>query len=188
MSKKNKSILDSFFNEKNPEIKDSLKEEFIETNEFLVKRIIERKFASFSSRYDDLMQEGRLALSKAIDRFDPEKGQISTFCYHAVTNRLRSYVQGVRIFGKKKTYNGPIENSSEFLESIPVTDRRYKSVLEEVMDDLSEEDREVIRHRFGFDGNRKVGPISTKEMEAWNRLKEKIQESGYSRSELLQDA
>lgn len=178
----NKYLLEQYNSTKD----DKFKDEFIKKNIPLVKRIIDRRF-KYTNYFDDLLQEGRLALSKAMEKYDPSRGNISTLCYYSVMNRLKTFMSKTNIYGKRNARLEPLDNSEEILLSIPVNNVRNISVLEDLINDLSEEDRSLIRERFGFNGRQKIGKVSNRELHAWENLKSLIKEKGYSSSELLQE-
>lgn len=163
-----------------------IKNEFIEYNIPLIKNIIEKKF-KYPNYFDDLLQEGRLALSKALDKYDPDRGNISTLCYWSVMNRLKTFMSKTNLYGSRKKRLEPIDNSEEILLNIQYSPTSKSTLLEKLMDSLEYEDRELIKNRFGFNGKRKIGKISARESLAIDRFKEIVSSSEYELEDLLQD-
>lgn len=60
-------------------------------NTGLVHSVIERKFSS-SLYKEDLRQEGLIALSNCIPKYEETKGAFSTFATRCITNRLINFV------------------------------------------------------------------------------------------------
>lgn len=178
----NKYLLDQYNITKDNKYKD----EFIRKNTALVKKIIDRRF-KYPNHFEDLLQEGRLALSKAMEKYDPDRGSISTLCYYSVMNRLKTFMSKTNIYGKRNIRLEPLDNSEEILLSLPASDVKNITILEELINNLPEEDKSLIRDRFGFNGKQKMGRVSTRELDAWKNLKSLIEEKGYSSRELLQE-
>ena len=178
----NKYLLEQY-----QETKDNkFKNEFINKNIPLVKQIIDRRF-KYPNYFDDLLQEGRLALSKAMEKYDPERGSISTLCYYSVMNRLKTFMSKTNIYGGRKMRLEPLDNSDEILLAIPVQNIKNISVLEDLINELPTEEKDLIRSRFGFDGKQKIGKVSYRELSAWESLKSLIKERGYSSIDLVQE-
>jgi RNA polymerase sigma factor (sigma-70 family) len=179
----NKSLLENYKNTNDIKYKNL----FIEHNTPLIRQIIARRF-KYPSHFDDLLQEGRLALAKAMDKYDSDRGNISTLCYWSVMNRLKTYMSKTNVFGKRKSMLEPIDNSEDVLNLIQVDGKVKYSNLENLIDQLEEEDKNLIKERFGFNGKRKLGRISTKEIEAISKLKELINNSDYELVELFEES
>lgn len=163
-----------------------IKNKFIEYNIPLIKNIIEKKFR-YPNYLDDLLQEGRLALSKALDKYDPERGNISTLCYWSIMNRLKTFMSKTNLYGNRKKKLEPVDNSEDILLNIQYSPGTRLTILEKLMDNLDTEDKELIRNRFGFNGKRKIGKMSAREHLAIDKFKEVISSSEYELEELLQD-
>lgn len=70
-----------------------IKDQIVRENTGLVIEIIKRKF-DYPEKFEDLRQEGFIALSNAIEKFDLNKKlEFSTFAYKVVRNRLINYLR-----------------------------------------------------------------------------------------------
>lgn len=86
--KNNTALLEEYNRHQSPKLKDAL---LIE-NGGLVREIIRRKF-NYPNHYDDLYQEGLIALSNCIDKYDPKRGTtLSSYAYIAIRNRMINYL------------------------------------------------------------------------------------------------
>ena len=43
--------------------------------------------------YDDLLQEAAVAYFESLETYDKDKGQLTTYAWHCITNRLTNYVK-----------------------------------------------------------------------------------------------
>lgn len=65
----------------------------ISANVKLVTSIIKRKY-NYPFIYDDLMQEGIIGISKAIDKYDISRGiRFNTFAFYLIRNRLFDFIR-----------------------------------------------------------------------------------------------
>jgi RNA polymerase sigma factor (sigma-70 family) len=105
--------------------------------------------------YEDLLQEGKLGLVKAIDDFDPQRGlNFFKFANWHIKNRIRRYF--------KWNYKLPTTTceASDICEKEGndtqhlFEDREGKRLLREVVNKLPDKDRRVIIMRFGLDGGK----------------------------------
>ncbi len=105
--------------------------------------------------YEDLLQEGKLGLVKAIDDFDPERGlNFFKFANWHIKNRIRRYF--------KWNYKLPMTcGLPDICEEMTGNDTQYlfedyegKQLLREAVNRLPDPDRRVIIMRFGLDDGR----------------------------------
>lgn len=64
----------------------------IENNKGFIKDIINKKF-NYPNILDELFQEGMIALSNCIEKYDPEKGELTTLSFYSIRNRLLNYLR-----------------------------------------------------------------------------------------------
>lgn len=104
--------------------------------------------------YEDLLQEGKLGLVKAIDDFDPERGlNFFKFANWHIKNRIRRYF--------KWNYKLPLscglptvcEETGDDTQHL-FEDHEGKRLLRDAVNGLPDPDRRVIIMRFGLDGGR----------------------------------
>lgn len=99
--------------------------------------------------FDDLVQEGNLALVKAINVFDPHKyGRVSTLAHHAITNALITM-----------THKGKYKMKHPFVIS------SYASKLMKDIEAIESNDAKVIAEKL----NRKVKTIKRMKSRMYNR-------------------
>ena len=48
---------------------------------------------SLGVEWDDLLQEANIAYLEALKTYDKEKGKVTTFVWHCISNRLRNYLK-----------------------------------------------------------------------------------------------
>ena len=97
--------------------------------------------------YQDLIQEGMLALISAVDSFDPERSvRFSTFAYYKIRGRMINFLQ--RVEAKAPTpvddselADGGYENSMLYGEA---SRSEWSIDLENVLSQLSERETEII--------------------------------------------
>ena len=129
---------------------------------FLQGRIIDRmgyiiskriSFYKSSDMYEDLMQEARIGIIIAMERFDPTRSiNFFHFSIWHVQNKIRIYL-------KKQKRRRPeilVENMPEHtnVDIDPATsleEKEAKKVLLSAINELPEMDRKVIQMRFGLD-------------------------------------
>lgn len=82
-----------------------LKKEIIEINIPLVKQIARHCCNQTNLPYDDLFQEGCIALIKAIDKYDITKEiKFSTYLFSCVSGKIKSYICNNRYKNVAPTY------------------------------------------------------------------------------------
>lgn len=105
--------------------------------------------------YEDLLQEGKLGLVKAIDDFDPQRGlNFFKFANWHIKNRIRRYF---RWNYKLPTCSCDASTICEEIEGGD-TEQVFEEIegrrlLREAVDRLPEMDRRVLIMRFGLDEN-----------------------------------
>lgn len=117
-----------------------------------------------SHSYDDLMQEGRLGLYKAIQKFQPERGyKFMTLAFPCV----RGAVQGLARKEKKHpkfttSYeslkrSGKLEDPSITMEvSMDIPEGKVKQMMLEICGDLSSKRAQVLCDKFGLFGREEL--------------------------------
>jgi len=105
--------------------------------------------------YEDLLQEGKLGLVKAIDDFDPQRGlNFFKFANWHIKNRIRRYFKWNY---KLPTVSCEAEHICEEVEGGDTQglfeSQEGKRLLREAVETLPEIDRRVIIMRFGLDEN-----------------------------------
>lgn len=106
-----------------------------------------------SALYDDLLQEGRIAILKALEDFRPERGRnFFMFATWHIQTRVRRFLK--REMGRRERPVGdiPETDSGETELQDPVQEREDRSAIMRALDFLPDHDRRVIVMRFGFDG------------------------------------
>ena len=68
------------------------RDEKIQSNQNLVWTVIHTKFNSVPIDKDDLFQTGMVALIRAVDHYDPQKGEFSTIATTAIQREIKRYV------------------------------------------------------------------------------------------------
>lgn len=109
-------------------------EKLFEENENLIHSIIKKYIIGAGkyslNDYDDLAQIARIALCKAIDKYDPNKGALSTFAYPVIRNAL---------YNAFRDQNDGIEQESvsmsdEFVElNVDLAYNNITSITDEIM-------------------------------------------------------
>ncbi len=129
---------------------EKLKNDIIEENMPLVVDIVNKQF-NYENYREDMYQAGRLGILKAINRFDPEKGQFSTLATQAIRNNIIMLL-------KKETHEfgshlHPKSNAGdEPLKYIPC-DKNSLGVHEavnHVFSKLPTEDVNILKCKFGM--------------------------------------
>lgn len=99
------------------------------------------KFQVSPQQYHDLVQEGMIALIKAVDRFDPErKTRFATYGYYRIKGQMTNYLQRVEAKAPQ-----PVDEDAFPLSSGDETDRLdwLISIMEQLKD-LPEKESDVI--------------------------------------------
>lgn len=105
-------------------------EELVIANQKLVYDVYARRFYAYVSEKEDLLQEGRLALWQAANRYDVNKAKFSTYAYTCIFGAMNRYVrsQTTCIHISAKEY----ENQNRELYNLA---RHYVSLDVQVGDD-----------------------------------------------------
>lgn len=102
--------------------------------------------------YDDLLQEGRLGIMRALEDFDPERGKnFFMFATWHIQTRVRRFLG--REMRRKETPVGDAlltESAPEIRGELETKEDR--KALMKALSFLPDSDRRVLVMRFGFDG------------------------------------
>lgn len=156
----------------------------IERNLRLVAHIMKKYYAQASDQ-EDLISIGTIGLIKGITTFDCTKGaRLATYAARCVENEILMYFRSQKKSGQDVSLSDYIEtgtdgaalslmdvvsDDADLLESI-VGRERVEQVRRAVETCLSQQERQVVRMRYGLDGNRP------------SRQREVAQKLGISRS------
>lgn len=133
----------------------------VRSNMRLVISII-KKFVNTNNRFDDLLSEGTMALIKAVDKFDYDRGfRFSTYATQVVR---RSSYRSVML---KQTERMRIEASTSDLDltfsadtrASAMDEHRWQSMrgrLATYLEQLDRREKLIIRARFSLGGHRRV--------------------------------
>lgn len=138
----------------------SYREQIAETNLALVLAMAKRTRMS-EVDFADLVSEGNMALLRSVDKFDCGRGfKFSTYACRAILKAFSR--QGMKLSKYRQRFPtdfDPALEKSNHLETLRRTHEEecaeeVKHIVDRNEADLSETERTVIRHRFGF-GNEK---------------------------------
>lgn len=105
------------------------KEQVLRDYEPMIHHIIQKK--NLYGEFQDLMQEGRIALMKALDTYSPEKSKFSSYAFTVIKNRLFSYVKRNNTTVNGKGHGGIYMVGDGILEVTPTYDKTNE-VKEEI--------------------------------------------------------
>lgn len=122
------------------------------------------KFLNTGVPFEDLFSIGTIGLIKGIDSFNAEKGQITTYVARCIKNEilssLRNYkkrdeislnqVLGVDFEGNEYTFLDMLSAKDDTLRDVEA--KLDKESVRNLMDQVSDEDREAIEIYFGLNG------------------------------------
>lgn len=124
------------------------------------------------SEYDDLCQEGRIALYRAVNRYNGDKSSFTTFARvcikNAMTSFVRSYSAETRIsIGSISLDDADAENMASASESTPEENLIATEFINE-MDNaintiLSESEQQVIRYKLSGFGATEISVLVGKD-------------------------
>lgn len=111
-----------------------IKGQIIENNKAFVKSIISKRF-NYPNIFEDLFQEGMIALSNCIEKYEPSKSELTTFSYYSIRNRLLNYLRK-----NQQTTSVTYEGLSELIEA-PRTINVF-NIVEEACSRVSQSTKE----------------------------------------------
>ena len=139
----------------------------IERNLRLVAHIMKKYYAQASDQ-EDLISIGTIGLIKGITTFDCTKGaRLATYAARCVENEILMYFRSQKKSGQDVSLSDYIEtgtdgaalslmdvvsDDADLLESI-VGKERVEQVRRAVVTCLSDQERQVVKMRYGLDGN-----------------------------------
>ncbi|HPP16534.1 MAG TPA: sigma-70 family RNA polymerase sigma factor [Dictyoglomaceae bacterium] len=89
------------------------------------------KFTHYGEPFEDLVQVGYLGFLKAIENYDPEKGELSTYISHCVLGEIKHYLRdktgNIRI---PKTVKKLISSMDAFIDKVWEEENRYPTIEE----------------------------------------------------------
>ena len=150
-----------------------------------------RSFNISESEFEDLCQEGRIALYKAVCNYNEDKSSFTTFARvcikNAMTSFIRTYsVENKALIGNISLDDAEAENITPILDSTPeetLIATEFINELENAINTiLSESERLVIKYKLSGIGSTEISVIvgkDTKSVEntlfrARKKLKERI--------------
>ncbi|MDO9508505.1 MAG: sigma-70 family RNA polymerase sigma factor [Thermovirgaceae bacterium] len=103
---------------------------------------IAKKFRVAPQRYQDLVQEGMIALIKAVDKFDPSRNiRFVTYGFYRIKGQMTNFLQ--RVEGKAPF---PVDDSETVTaDPFEVDSLDWRICLRDGIDSLSAREGEVIR-------------------------------------------
>ena len=137
------------------------RDRIVEANLRLVFSIV-KKFVNLNNNFDDLLSDGIVALIRAVEKFDFDRGfRFSTYATQVIRrNAYRAVVLNQQ--ERQKTVGGlqemDLELTDEGRESA-ISEKRWhelRSRLSVMLDDLDRREKFIIRARFSLGAHRKV--------------------------------
>lgn len=137
------------------------RDRIVEANLRLVFSIV-KKFVNPNNNFDDLLSDGIVALIRAVEKFDFDRGfRFSTYATQVIRrNSYRTVV--LKQQERQKTVGGlqdmDLDITDEGRESA-ISEKRWhelRSRLSVMLDDLDRREKFIIRARFSLGGHRKV--------------------------------
>lgn len=136
---------------------DRLRNYLLRANTRLVMSIA-RKFADARNGFDELLSTGLTSLVRAVEKFDCDRGyRFSTYATCAVRRDLNRMVMNRRRDSQRfaATPGEVLETVAEDNYNAPEPAlarwRKLSSLLGDMMEELDEREKQIIRARFGFD-------------------------------------
>nr|WP_315854299.1 sigma-70 family RNA polymerase sigma factor [Stieleria maiorica] len=142
------------------------RDRIVEANLRLVFSIV-KKFVNASNRFDDLLSDGIVALIRAVEKFDFDRGfRFSTYATQVIRrNSYRTVV--VNQQERQKTVGGlqdmDLDLTDEGRESA-ISEKRWhelRSRLSVMLDELDRREKFIIRARFSLGAHRKVHTLQS---------------------------
>jgi len=155
LGQNNLNLLRAYQTEKSPRRKLALRNQVLEQNLGLVRRL-SYKLSGTEQDEREFFSEGCLALIDAVEKFDPERGfEFSTYATTCIRNRL------YRLFRKRQ--NTPLFVPFDEEWVIPVTEsepeREYpnqiRNKVSAILETLTNREKRLVELRFGLDAERK---------------------------------
>ena len=136
-----------------PREKRWIREQLVKRLSYMVCSKIKRHHSK--AFYEDLLQEGKFGLVKAIDDFDPERGlNFFKFANWHIKNRIRRYFKWHYKLPMSCGLPTVCEETAGDDTQYLFEDHEGKRLLREAVNGLPDPDRRVIIMRFGLDGGR----------------------------------
>ncbi|MCA9135519.1 MAG: sigma-70 family RNA polymerase sigma factor [Planctomycetales bacterium] len=142
------------------------RDRIVEANLRLVFSIV-KKFVNTSNSFDDLLSDGIVALIRAVEKFDFDRGfRFSTYATQVIRrNSYRTVVLNQQ--ERQKTVGGlqdlELDLTDEGRESA-ISEKRWhelRSRLSVMLDDLDRREKFIIRARFSLGAHRKVHTLQS---------------------------
>ena len=141
----------------------------IERNLRLVAHVA-KKYATAKTEQDDLISIGTIGLIKGINSFSIEKGsRLSTYVSRCIDNEILMHLRATKKLGAEVYLNEPIGKDKDdnvvILQEVLENDERpideevdikmkIKVLYEKMKEVLKDREKNILRLRFGLDGNK----------------------------------
>ena len=141
----------------------------IERNLRLVAHVA-KKYATAKTEQDDLISIGTIGLIKGINSFSIEKGsRLSTYVSRCIDNEILMHLRATKKLGEEVYLNEPIGKDKDdnvvILQEVLENDERpideevdikmkIKVLYEKMKEVLKDREKNILRLRFGLDGNK----------------------------------
>jgi len=163
---------------------------------------IARKFENTGISLDDLVSIGSIGLIKAVNTYSLDKNvKLATYASRCIENEILMHLRKVANRRTEVSIDEPVNKDGEggelLLSDVLGTDwdeatkeldrRTEKTIVEEVVDELKNREKEIIKLRFGIGDNKEMTQkeiadklgisqsyISRLEKKIFNSLKEKV--------------
>ncbi len=144
------------------------KDKLVRHNLRLVAHII-KKYHFSKNEEDDLISIGTIGLIKAIDSYDLNKGiKLSSYASRCIENEILMHLRSTKKFSTNISINEPIEtdkggNVLTLLDTLSCKDVLFDKIdtkinmqklKKDIFPNLSQREREVLKMRYGLDGNK----------------------------------
>ncbi len=124
-----------------------MEDDLIESNRGLVKSIVQKFKPRNANQFDEYEQAGLIGLFKAIRKFDPTKGKLSTYAFYYIAGEIREYIAQEK-FHMYKPYEVLLKKCYKIQERI------Y-----ECIDTLSEIENSILEMRIKGYSFSEIGKI-----------------------------